>query len=390
METDESLYSSEASTLVNVRHTCFNFGMSLPMAQPPLVLRLNLGMDIDILAAPSALPPKPYNLGMNLNIPGTVPPSSLAVHTQQPFNLGFPLPAQQLAPMPFNLGFNRPGQTMGTPPPTMLPSNMPLPTTSNPYNLGFGLPMAVTPPATHSGQVPAQETMNVGYGLNNMSFQFECEHPSPIGEWQPELIRVLQPLLPVASPPVASLPSVAPLPSVAFLPPAMADAVPGPSSVPCPLPHTGRHLKWPTLKSLVGDAKCAAIEIVNRLGGQEFDHLAQMMVGGALGPGDDVWDPKPDEVLETNRVILMAFLESRDQLTRVFKDLISLHNPMKRQHPASTNNPKIRVNLPTATIPLARSTNVFEVIDLPIEEADEEDNDVFYDLPDEEEFYDCD
>ena len=50
------------------------------------------------------------------------------------------------------------------------------------------------------------------------------------------------------------------------------------------------------------------------------------MVGGALGPGDDVQDPKPDEVLETNRVILMAFLESRDQLTRVFKDLISLHH----------------------------------------------------------------
>jgi hypothetical protein len=50
------------------------------------------------------------------------------------------------------------------------------------------------------------------------------------------------------------------------------------------------------------------------------------MVGGILGPGDDVWDPKPNEVLETNRVIFMAFLESRDQLTRVFKDLISLHH----------------------------------------------------------------
>ncbi|KAG1726667.1 hypothetical protein EDB19DRAFT_1914529 [Suillus lakei] len=268
-------------------------------------------MDIDIPAAPSAPPPKLYNLGMNLNIPGTTPPSSPAVHTQQPFNLGFPLPAQQLAPMPFNLGFNCLGQTMGTPPPT----------TSNPYNLGFGLPMAVTPLATHSGQVPAQETMNVGYGLNNMSFQFECECPSPIGEWQPELIRVPQP-----SPPVASSLSIASSLSAASSPPAMADAVPGLSSVPCPLPHTSGHLERPTLKSLVGDAKRPTIDIVNRLGGQEFDHLAQMMVGGALGPGDDVQDPKPDEVLETNRVILMAFLESRDQLTRVFKDLISLHH----------------------------------------------------------------
>ena len=63
---------------------------------------------------------------------------------------------------------------------------------------------------------------------------------------------------------------------------------------------------------------------------------------------------------------------------------------MKRQHPMPSNEPKIRVNLPTATIPLARSTNVFEVVDLPTEEADDEDNDVFYELPDEEEFYDCD
>ena len=63
---------------------------------------------------------------------------------------------------------------------------------------------------------------------------------------------------------------------------------------------------------------------------------------------------------------------------------------MKRQHPAPTNNPKIRVNIPTATIPLARSTNVFEVVDLPTEEADDEDDDVFYELPDEEEFYNCD
>ncbi|KAG1744233.1 hypothetical protein EDB19DRAFT_1827115 [Suillus lakei] len=37
-----------------------------------------------------------------------------------------------------------------------------------------------------------------------------------------------------------------------------------------------------------------------------------MMLSTTLGPGDDVWNPKPDEVLETNRVI-MAFLESRDQ-----------------------------------------------------------------------------
>ncbi|KAG2359797.1 hypothetical protein BDR07DRAFT_1487790 [Suillus spraguei] len=90
------------------------------------------------------------------------------------------------------------------------------------------------------------------------SFQFGCKPPSPIAEWQPELIQALHPLPPVAS-------------SLA----AIADAAPGPS-IPRPLPHTGRH----------------------HLGSEEFDHLAQMMVGSALVPGDDVKDPKPDEVLE--------------------------------------------------------------------------------------------
>ena len=51
-----------------------------------------------------------------------------------------------------------------------------------------------------------------------------------------------------------------------------------------------------------------------------------MMVGGALSPGDDIRDPKPDEVLESNKMMLMAFCESRDRLSRIFKDLISLHH----------------------------------------------------------------
>jgi hypothetical protein len=51
-----------------------------------------------------------------------------------------------------------------------------------------------------------------------------------------------------------------------------------------------------------------------------------MMVGGALGPGDDIREPLPDEILESNRVLMMAFCENRDRLTRIFKDLISLHH----------------------------------------------------------------
>lgn len=168
MKTDESAYSSVAGTPpVNVSgphelifptsvmdHTNsesgFNLGMSLPATQPPPAPRFNFGMDLDMPAAPSATPPTPrFNLGMNLSIPGAVLPASPALHTQQPFNLGFtlPQPAQQPAPKPFNLGFNLPVPSNATPPPT---------TPSQPFNFGFNLPFA-TPLATSSVPVPAQE-----------------------------------------------------------------------------------------------------------------------------------------------------------------------------------------------------------------------------------------
>lgn len=115
--------------------------------------------------------------------------------------------------------------------------------------------------------------------------------------------------------------------------------------MPRALPLTSEHVEWPTVGSLVGDAKCAAIDILRHLGGEEckyfietarcmlichlVDHLAQMMVGGTLGPGDDVRDPNPDEVLQSNKVMLLAFFETRDRLTRIFKDLISLHHLAK-------------------------------------------------------------
>ncbi|KAG2059875.1 hypothetical protein BDR06DRAFT_1002950 [Suillus hirtellus] len=119
-----------------------------------------------------------------------------------------------------------------------------------------------------------------------------------------------------------------PTPPIASPLPAIADATPGPS-MPSTLPLISEHLDRPTIGSLVSDAKHIAIDILRHLGGEEFDHLAQMMVSGALGPGDDVWDPNPDEVLESNRVMLMALFETRDQLTRIFKDLISLHHLAK-------------------------------------------------------------
>ncbi|KAG2066584.1 hypothetical protein BDR04DRAFT_1160142 [Suillus decipiens] len=257
--------------------------MSLPMAQQLLVLRFNLGMDIDIPSAPSVTPPK-----LNAAHPATIQP-------------WVPLACTAASPHVFQPGLQSSRPDYGYP----AVNYTTIKHATKAYNLGFSLPMAVTLPASNSAQVLAQETsMNVGYGINNILFWFECELPSPIGEWQPELIQVLQPLLPATSLPVAlppvALPSFASSLSAASLVPAIADAVPGPSH--------------------------ATIDIVHCLGGQEFDHPAQIIVSSALGPGDDVQDPKPDEVLETNRVMLMAFLESRDWLTRVFKDHISLHH----------------------------------------------------------------
>ncbi|KAG1801915.1 hypothetical protein EV424DRAFT_1351817 [Suillus variegatus] len=347
METNKSAYSSVAGMLlVNVSgphelifptsamdrtnsESGFNLGMSLPATQPSLTLRSNFGMDLDMPMAPSATPPtQRFNLGMNLSIPGAVPPSSPVLHTQQPFNLGFtlPQPTQQPAPKLFNLGFNLLVPSKATPL---------LTTSSQPFNFGFNLPFA-TPPATSSVPVPAQEdtlttsSQPFNYDFNlphatspatrsklvpgqaETSRHFGCEPPSPIGEWQPELIRVPQSTPPVASSPPA-ITDASPGPSMprAFSLPTIEDATPGPS-MPCALPHTGKHVEWPTVGSLVGDAKCVAIDILRCLGGEKFDHLAQMMVGGALGLGDDVWDPNPDEVLQSNKVMLLAFFETRD------------------------------------------------------------------------------
>ncbi|KAG2365921.1 hypothetical protein BDR07DRAFT_1480810 [Suillus spraguei] len=137
------------------------------MAQPLLAPRFNFGMGLDMPATPSAAPPTlQFNFGMNSCIPGVVLPLSLALHTLQPFNLGFtlPLPAQQPAPKLFNMGFNLPVQSTGTPLPTMLS-----PTTSQPFNLGFNLPIAVTTPATSFGLVLAQAdtSRHIGYDINN-------------------------------------------------------------------------------------------------------------------------------------------------------------------------------------------------------------------------------
>ncbi|KAG1888827.1 hypothetical protein F4604DRAFT_1674437 [Suillus subluteus] len=315
---DESLYdkSSSPTTNADVTTTRFYFGFGTPPALELLAPTFNFGMEIPPPAPPSgASSPTTFNFGMHLD----------------PFNLGFSLPTtatqnQTETPassvqQPFNLGFDL----------LHLPRQSTSETTpQRPFNLGFNLPIPATaatpaispttPVSTHANTAPpaTSKPQHVGYDINNQSFQFGCEPPSPVGQWTPALIQAVAPIAADISTPT---------------PPVHMPAEPVTTPVEykvMALPKIERAPQPPTVASLVTDANEAAMDIVRCLGGEEyepaFDELAQKMVGGALGPGDDVWDPTSEEVLESNRVMLLAFCENRDRLTRIFKDLISLYH----------------------------------------------------------------
>ncbi|KAG1817345.1 hypothetical protein EV424DRAFT_1348028 [Suillus variegatus] len=305
MSTDESTSSSEAGSPVNPR---FNLGMAVPVAQPLPTPRFNFGMNVDLpTMPPPAAPPMPkFNLGMDLDLPAAAPSAAppapkfnfrhafghscrlgaSITGAPKPFNLGFNVPVQgktEPAPKPFNLGYNLPVQG-ATPIATAAP------TASQPFNLGFNVPLAVAHPAP-----PATTSRCVGYDLDN---RFSIDHPlqhlsldvslslklrggNPSSSQAPQSPQ--EPSLHAPSPqstPQVPSPQFSPPPA---LPAAIANASPGPS-MPRALADTAGCLEQPTLKSLVGDAERAAIDIVHRLGGEEFDHLATMMVGGCFEP----------------------------------------------------------------------------------------------------------
>ncbi|KAG1731226.1 uncharacterized protein EDB91DRAFT_1252288 [Suillus paluster] len=329
MDTDEeSQYNGESRSPTSnaaVGNTAFYFGFGAPPPPPLPPPRFNFGMDIPMSAVESASPTmqQPLNVGFQLPIQVKTPlPSS----THQPFNLGFQLPppstlAQAALPAGpvqqlFNLGFQLTASP--TPPQAELPAGpvqqpfnlgfqLPIPINQPPaaanaapaFNLGFDLPVPVTqtPEEESAAMVPAVQTTvrHVGYATNNRLFQFNCEPLSPIGDWNLVLIQAPSPI--------------------------HSD---GPSATMQPAP-VALHVR-PKLASLVGDAKQAAIDTVRCLQGEEFDQVAAMMVGGSLGVSESIQDPKPDEVLDSNRILMSAFCENRDRLTRIFKDMISLHH----------------------------------------------------------------
>ncbi|KAG0697646.1 hypothetical protein DFH29DRAFT_1003565 [Suillus ampliporus] len=345
MDTDEeSQYNGESrspTSNAGVGNTAFYFGIGAP---PP---RFNFSIDTPMSAVESASPTmqQPLNLGFQLPIQArqkTPPPSP----THQPFNLGFQLPppstpAQAALPagqvqQPFNLGFQL------TPSSTPRQAALPASPVPQPFNLGFQLTPSSTPPQAELPAGPVQQPFNLGFHL-------------PIHNNQPQVAAHSAPAfnlgfdLPIPATQTTAVESAAMVPAVQTTvrhigyninnksslthrrletgadPSTIAD---GPSVImpPAPVALPARIPPQPTLASLVGDAEQVAIDIVRRLNGEEFGRVAQMMVGGSLGVGEAIRDPKPDEVLDSNRLMLSAFCENRDRLTRIFKDLISLHH----------------------------------------------------------------
>ncbi|KAG2114221.1 uncharacterized protein F5147DRAFT_650030 [Suillus discolor] len=184
--------------------------------------------------------------------------------------------------------------------------------------------------------------VHVGYDISNrhmsllekiFAFQFNCQvPPAKGGDWQPIPVKAAVPVTAVnpAVPVKAAIPASAPpTPAqldVAYTPKALPNVefVFLQRSTPSSSSDTSDHR--PSLQRVISDAERTARNIVEHLQGDEFNKLAQLMLGSIINPGDDVQHPKPDEVLDSNCVILLAFCESRNKLTWIFKDLIQLHH----------------------------------------------------------------
>ncbi|KAG1871353.1 hypothetical protein DFJ58DRAFT_837305 [Suillus subalutaceus] len=281
------------SDLRTIRRKCFN---SSPLGskyctRTHLDLPFNFVFDLHIPAAQPATPPaliqEPFNFSHNLAI--TIPAAQPAT----------PTPIQE----PFNFGLNL---AIPTQPQPAIPS-----TTPQPFNLGFNIPIKPKPTA---GTLPVKAppatvstSQHVGYNINNEPFQFGCEALSPIGQWTP---------VPIPAPALISVPAAPPAVPIANLAPYKAMS----------LLNAERSLQSQTRATLIDNAKQAAIKIVERLNGDKFDKLAQLMASSMIQDANELRDPTPDEMLGINRVMLSAFCESQDRLASIFKDLISLHH----------------------------------------------------------------
>ncbi|KAG1908951.1 uncharacterized protein F5891DRAFT_974226 [Suillus fuscotomentosus] len=264
--------------------------------RPGLTLGLNLGN-----CTPPILQPA-FNFGFDAGIEASPTPPPVA---RPILDFGWNTPVATNDPVtpvttPFNFGMDLDVTPQWSATPTVIPTPPPPPTPKPAFDFGWNLSPTPAPgPPLH-----------VGYDLSNTPFPFNCQAPpAKVGDWQPLPVRAAGP---AATPPAPTRMDVAytpkGLPNVEFaFPKKCTPSNSAESSEP-----------RPSLLSMVGDAEKAA--------NQHIDKLAQLMLGSIVNPGDDVRPPKPDEVLDSNRVIMSAFCESRDKLTRIFKDLIHLHH----------------------------------------------------------------
>ncbi|KAG2085896.1 uncharacterized protein F5147DRAFT_781855 [Suillus discolor] len=251
---------------------------------------------VDSEPTPSSPAPTTFNFGWTRSIATEKPP----VQASQPFNFGMNVESEILPSLPSPQDVRHTRRSCSNTPDNGVPASV------IPLKRPMSPPLPSTPP-----QAPAAEhtaKFNFGWkqppsttaavathvGLNTiLAFQF------------------------TAVPQAALVPMAIPAPNIAAVP----EAAPAPESDP----YTPKALpNWEG--RLIGDAEKAAIDIVKWLNGDEFDRLAQTMLGSLIRPGDDVQDPMPEDVLDSNCAVLSVFCESRDWLTRIFKDLITLHH----------------------------------------------------------------
>ncbi|KAG1730918.1 hypothetical protein EDB19DRAFT_1831892 [Suillus lakei] len=320
---DESQYNGESGSPTSnaaMGNTAFYFGIGAP-----LPLRFNFAMDIPMLVVESTSPimQQPLNLGFKLPIPA--------------FNLGFQLP----------IPINQPQVAAHSAPAFDLGFNAPIPAIQTAVVESAAMVPAVQTAVRVSDQILAQEierkrmrgTKSLpdqtekcvpGAKKNVRAFNLGFQLPIPIN----------QPQVAAHSAPAFNLGFNAPIPVTQTAAVESAAMVP---AVQTPVRHVGyttnnkhkldSHVLFnsdPPAAFRFNSCKDAATTNIGIISWQcrasSINILAQMMVGGSLGVSEDIRDPKPDKVLDSNRLMLLVFCENRDRLTRIFRDLISLHH----------------------------------------------------------------
>ncbi|KAG1851424.1 hypothetical protein DFJ58DRAFT_728863 [Suillus subalutaceus] len=337
MDTDDESQSSHVSDTPK----SFNFGFGNspscqnrdPSAARPAVSQptFNFGFNMNTQVEPAqpALAPKSLNFGWMQ--PAASPDRTAPATTLFNFGMGAPVTLPSTAstppppqPKPINFGWDC------LPPPAspMQASSMAsTPTTPRPQSINFGWdclpppasPMQVppttatvdppTPPLTQlnfgwTRKASSKEApQHVGYDMTNKPFQFGCEgEPAKVGGWKP---------VPFTATVSADSPATHSSLLVSYAAPALPNMVGALQLPKAPIPaiavaaaSESQALK---LATLVSEAEQAAINIVKRLRSDEFDALAQSLIGTVVGPKIEVLNPTNEEVLDSNRVLLTAY-----------------------------------------------------------------------------------